>query len=68
MQVVITVLKGVLLHLVTKYAAELLFDYTVKVLDKAAAKTETDFDDQLVLKVAAERAVILGIIKQGQAR
>lgn len=67
MNIVLTVLKSVLLHLVTKYAAELLFDYTLKTLEKAAAKTETNFDDKLVTSVANERDVILGIIKQGQS-
>lgn len=67
MPVIITVVRGVLLHLVTKYAAELLFDYTLKTLEKAADKTETDFDNSLVTKVANEREIILGIIKQGQA-
>lgn len=66
MNIILTVLKSVLLHLVTKYAAELLLDYTLKTLEKAASKTETNFDNELVSKVAAEREVILTIIKQGQ--
>lgn len=66
MPIIINVLKGVLLHLATKYAAELLLDFTLKTLEKAAARTETNFDNQLVSKVAAEREVILTIIKQGQ--
>ncbi len=65
MPVLLSVAKGVLLHLVAKYAAELLFDFTLKTLEKAAAKTETAFDDQLVSKIANEREVILSIVRQG---
>lgn len=63
MNVAITAAKAVLIHLATKYAAELLFDFLVKTLAKAAAKTTTEFDDALVTKVVAEREEILKIIK-----
>ena len=61
---ILSAAKGILVHLATKYAAELLLDFTLKALEKAAAKTETNFDNELVTKVAAERDVILAIIKQ----
>ncbi len=61
---ILSAAKGILVHLATKYAAELLLDFTLKTLEKAAAKTETNFDNELVTKVAAERDVILAIIKQ----
>lgn len=64
MVVVLNAAKAILLHLAAKYAAELLLDFLLKTLEKAAAKTETQFDDQLVSKVAAEREVILDIIKK----
>lgn len=63
MPVVLNAAKAILLHLAAKYAAELLLDFLLKTLEKAAEKTETDFDNQLVSKVAAEREVILEIIK-----
>lgn len=62
--VVLNIAKAVLLHLATKYAAELLFDFLVKVLTKAAEKTETSFDNDVVEKIKAERTEILSIIKQ----
>lgn len=61
---VISAAKGIFMHLATKYAAELLFDFTLTTLEKAAAKTETKFDNELVTKVANERDIILAIIKQ----
>lgn len=61
---VISAAKGIFLHIVTKYAAELVLDFTLKTLEKAAAKTETNFDNDLVSKLAHEREVILAIIKQ----
>lgn len=64
MPVVLNAAKAILLHLAAKYAAELLFDFLLKSLEKAAAKTETEFDNELVSKVAAERQVILEIIKK----
>lgn len=64
MPFVLNAAKAILLHLATKYAAELLFDFLLKSLEKAAAKTETEFDNELVSKVAAEREVILDIIKK----
>lgn len=64
MPFVLNAAKAILLHLAAKYAAELLFDFILKSLEKAAAKTETEFDNELVSKVAAEREVILEIIKK----
>lgn len=61
---ILSALKGIAVHLATKYAAELLFDFFIKTLGKAAEKTETEFDNELVTKVAAERQVILEIIKK----
>lgn len=61
---ILRAVKGVLVHLATKYAAELLFDATLKALEKAADKTETNFDNEVVTKIANERDVILNIIKQ----
>lgn len=61
---VVTAIKGVFVHLATKYAAELLFDFTLKTLEQAAEKTETNFDNEVVTKIANERDVILTIIKQ----
>jgi hypothetical protein len=61
---ILSAAKGILIHLATKYAAELLFDRFTKVLSEAAAKTETDLDDVIVSKIANERDVILEIIKK----
>lgn len=61
---VLSAAKGILVHLATKYAAELLFDYLLKSLEKAADKTETKFDNEVVSKIANEREVILDIIKK----
>jgi len=61
---ILSAAKGILIHLATKYAAELLFDYLLKSLEKAADKTETGFDNELVTKIANERTVILDIIKK----
>lgn len=64
MPLILNTAKAILLHLATKYAAEMLFDYLLKTLAKAAERTETEFDNELVTKVAAERQVILDIIKK----
>lgn len=61
---ILSAAKSILVHLATKYAAALLFDHLLVALEKAADKTETKFDNDLVSKVAAEREVILEIIKK----
>lgn len=61
---ILSAAKGILVHLATKYAAELLFDFLLKSLEKAADKTETKFDNEVVSKIANEREVILDIIKK----
>lgn len=65
MNFAITAAKAVLLHLATKYAAELLFDFLVKTLKTAADKTSTTLDNEVVDKIEAERSEILKIIKGG---
>lgn len=63
LQQVAVVGKLVILHLVKKYAAEMVLDFTLEALDKVADKTETKLDNELVAKVREERAMILQIIK-----
>lgn len=63
MSLILSTAKAVLLHLATKYAAELLFDFLIKTLAKAAEKTTTDLDNEIVDKIKAERETILEIIK-----
>ena len=63
MNFALTAAKAILLHLATKYAADLLFDFLIKTLKKAADKTTTDLDNEVVTKIEAEREVILAIIK-----
>lgn len=65
MNILMSVSKAVLLHLVKKYAAELLFDVLIKTLRTAANKTETTFDNEVVDKVLKEKDTILTIIKAG---
>ncbi len=51
------------MYLVKKYAAELLFDWMIKGLEYLALKTDTNVDDDLVKKVAAEKTKFLEFSK-----
>ncbi|WP_423186788.1 hypothetical protein ACO1PK_00815 [Alishewanella sp. d11] len=58
----IKVFKGLAIHFATKYAAELVVKASIEALEKAAAKTTTLVDDELVAKVKADQAEIIKII------
>ncbi|MEO3879282.1 hypothetical protein [Rheinheimera fenheensis] len=56
------VLKGLAIHFATKYAAEMLVKVAIEAMDKAAKKTETTIDDELVAKVKADQEAIVAIV------
>ncbi|MEE2025045.1 hypothetical protein [Alkalimonas mucilaginosa] len=56
--------KAILLHLAIKYAAELLVKNVIAAAERAAARTETDIDDQVVAALKAEQHVIIRLINQ----
>ena len=56
------VLKGLAIHFATKYAAELLVKAAIEAMEKAAARTTTTIDDEIVAKVKADRDAIIKIV------
>lgn len=58
----IKVLKGLAIHFATKYAAELLVKAAIEAMEKAAARTTTTIDDEIVAKVKADRDAIIKIV------
>lgn len=56
------ILKGlgaVGIYLAKKYAASIIFDIVVEAAEKAAKKTETQIDDEVVAKVKADKKAII---------
>lgn len=51
------------MYLVKKYAAEFLFDWTIKGLKYLASKSDTKVDDELVATVEAEKDKFLEFAK-----
>ncbi|MCB5226214.1 hypothetical protein JAO78_005230 [Alishewanella sp. 16-MA] len=58
----IKVLKGLAIHFATKYAAELLVKAAIEAMEKAAKRTSTLMDDELVAKVKADKETIINIV------
>lgn len=58
----VKVLKGLAIHFATKYAAELLVKAAIEAMEKAAARTTTTIDDEIVAKVKADRETIIKIV------
>lgn len=56
------VLKGLAIHFATKYAAELVVGAAIEAAEKAAAKTATTLDDEVVAKLKADRVALIKII------
>lgn len=59
---IIKVLKGLAIHFATKYAAELVVKSAIDAMEKAALKTETLIDDELVAKIKADQSTIISIV------
>ncbi len=58
----IKVLKGLAIHFATKYAAELVVKAAIEAMEKAAVRTTTTIDDEVVAKVKADRETIIKIV------
>ncbi len=56
------VLKGLAIHFATKYAAELLVKAAIEAMEKAAARTSTTIDDEIVAKIKADQQTIIRIV------
>lgn len=59
MNVILKGLGAVGIYLVKKYAASIIFDIVVEAAGKAAKKTDTQIDDEVVAKVKADKAAII---------
>ncbi|MAD75149.1 MULTISPECIES: hypothetical protein [unclassified Arsukibacterium] len=57
------VVKGLAIHFATKYAAELLVKAAIEAMEKAAKRTSTVIDDEIVAKVKADRDTIISIVR-----
>lgn len=60
--ILISLLKGVVIHLATKYAAELMMKHTIRALEKAAADSENTIDDDIVAAIKKEEGYIVAAI------
>lgn len=60
--ILISLFKGVVIHLATKYAAELVLKHTIAALKKAAADTATTIDDDVVVAIEKEQQYIVSSI------
>jgi len=58
---------GLSMYFLKKYAAELVYDWTVDTLDKLAQKTATHIDDDVVRKLKEDREEALRIIRGASA-
>lgn len=60
--ILISLFKGVVIHLATKYAAELVVKHTISALKKAAADTASTIDDDVVAAIEKEQQYIVSSI------
>ena len=60
--ILISLFKGILMHLATKYAAELVTKHAIIALEKAAADSETMIDDDIVAAIKKEQGYIVSAI------
>lgn len=54
--------KAILLHMAIKYAAELMVKNVIAAAERAAKRTDTDIDDQIVAAFKAEQDVIITLL------
>lgn len=59
MNAILKALGAVGIYLAKKYAASIIFDIVVEAAEKAAKKTETQIDDEVVAKVKADKKNII---------
>lgn len=62
MNLVLGVLKTIAVNFAVKYAAELLVKHMIAAAEKAAAKTSTLIDDDVVAKLKADQDFIIKTI------
>ncbi len=60
--ILISLVKGIIVHLATKYAAELVMKHTINALEKAAADSKNTIDDDIVAAVKKEQQFIVNAI------
>ena len=59
MNVILKGLGAVGIYLAKKYAASIIFDIVIEAAGKAAKKTETKIDDDMVAAVKEDKAAII---------
>ncbi len=60
--ILIKIFKGIIIHLATKYAAELIVKHTIVALEKAAKSSSTIVDDDIVAVIKKEQDFIVAAI------
>lgn len=62
MNLVLGILKTIAINFAMKYAAELVVKHVIEAAEKAAAKTSTKIDDDVVAKLKADQQFIIATI------
>lgn len=60
--ILLNILKTIAINFAMKYAAELVVKHVIAAAEKAAAKTSTEIDDDVVAKLKADQDFIIKTI------
>ncbi len=55
--------KAVLVYVIKKYAASVVFDLAIEWLEKLAKRTDTETDDNAIKAIKADKEDLIAIIK-----